>query len=69
MGASKCISSPPEDRMRRLGFALVGAMLLASVVLAQLKVDVALVNVVATVTDDRGQYVPDLTADDFIVKQ
>jgi VWFA-related protein len=55
--------------MRRLSFALVGAMLLGSAVLAQLKVDVALVNVVATVTDDRGQYVPDLTADDFIVTE
>src|SRR6266699_4361075 len=55
--------------MRRLGFALVGAMLLGSVVLAQLKVDVALVNVEATVTDDKGRYVPDLSADDLIVQE
>ena len=33
----------------------------------QLRVDVALVNVVATVTDDRGRYVLDLTEEDFIV--
>ena len=55
--------------MRRLGFALVGAMLVGSAVLAQLKVDVALINVVATVTDDKGQYVPDLSAEDFIVQE
>jgi VWFA-related protein len=34
---------------------------------AQLRVDVALVNVVATVTDDRGRYVLDLGEEDFIV--
>src|SRR5688500_471668 len=36
---------------------------------AQLRVDVALVNVVATVTDDRGRYVLDLNEDDFIVSE
>src|SRR5437773_12430326 len=36
---------------------------------AQLKVDVALVNVVATVTDDKGHYISDLTADDLIVEE
>jgi len=34
---------------------------------AQLKVDVALVNVVATVLDDRGRYVADLLPEDFSV--
>src|SRR5947209_14382604 len=33
----------------------------------QLKVDVALVNVVATVTDETGHYVSDLSQDDLIV--
>jgi Ca-activated chloride channel family protein len=33
----------------------------------QLKVDVGLVDVVATVLDDRSRHVPDLTTDDFIV--
>ena len=44
-----------------------GRALAASVVAAQLKVDVALVNVVATVTDDKGRYIADLSADDFLV--
>ena len=34
---------------------------------AQLTVDVGLVNVVATVVDDRGRYVPGLTPEDFIL--
>ena len=33
-----------------------------------LRVDVRLVNVVATVTDQEGRYVPGLTADDFVVE-
>jgi len=53
--------------MRRLLIALIGAMLLGSVLLGQLKVDVGLINVVATVTDEGGQYVSDLTVDDFIL--
>jgi VWFA-related protein len=36
---------------------------------AQLKVDVALVNVVATVTDETGNYVSDLSEDDLIVTE
>ena len=39
----------------------------AAAAAAQLEVDVRLVNVVATVLDERGRYVPDLVADDFIV--
>src|SRR5438067_5447049 len=47
-------------------FALFAILITLSVVLAaQVRVDVQLVNVVATVTDDRGQYVPNLTQDDF----
>ena len=57
--------------MRRCGLVLVllAGVLAASVVAAQLKVDVALVNVVATVTDDKGRYIADLSADDFIVEE
>jgi VWFA-related protein len=55
--------------MRQIAFTLTGAILLVSAVFAQLKVDVSLVNVVATVTDDKGLYVPDLSAEDFIVKE
>jgi VWFA-related protein len=32
-----------------------------------LRVDVRLVNVVATITDSKGKFVPDLTADDFTI--
>jgi Ca-activated chloride channel family protein len=55
--------------MRRSGLALIGGAFSASLLAAQLKVDVALVNVVATVTDDRGRYVTTLTQDDFIVQE
>ena len=48
---------------------ILGLVLLGSVALAQLKVDVALVTVVATVTDDRGRYVADLKADDFVIQE
>jgi Ca-activated chloride channel homolog len=47
-------------------FALFAILITLSVALAaQVHVDVRLVNVVATVTDNRGQYVPNLTQDDF----
>ena len=55
--------------MRRLALALSGAGLLSSVLYAQLKVDVALINVVATVTDEKGRYVEGLTKDDFIIQE
>jgi Ca-activated chloride channel homolog len=35
----------------------------------ELRVDVRLVNVVATVTDVAGRYVADLTADDFVIEE
>lgn len=41
----------------------------AGVLWAQLAVDVALVDVVATVLDERGRYVADLTEDDFLVHE
>jgi hypothetical protein len=55
--------------MSRLGLILLIAMFLTVPIAAQLKVDVALVNVIATVTDETGHYVSDLTADDFIVEE
>src|SRR5215468_11201809 len=56
--------------MSRLGLILLIFVLLAvPIIAAQLKVDVALVNVVATVTDDTGQYVADLTQDDFSIEE
>jgi Ca-activated chloride channel family protein len=36
---------------------------------AQVRVDVRLVNVIATVTDAHGRYVPNLEADDFILEE
>jgi VWFA-related protein len=49
---------------------LFSIMIAVSVVLAaQVRVDVHLVNVVATVTDARGQYVPNLTQEDFTLEE
>src|SRR5947207_6937139 len=36
---------------------------------AQVRVDVRLVNVVVTVTDSRGRYIPNLTEDDFVLEE
>ena len=36
---------------------------------AQVRVDVRLVNIIATVTDESGRYVGSLTADDFVVQE
>jgi Ca-activated chloride channel homolog len=56
--------------MSRTGLVLlIAALLISPIIAAQLKVDVALINVVATVTDETGHYVSDLTADDFIVDE
>src|SRR5438067_2391696 len=55
--------------MIRLGLLIVISALLICSAGAQLKVDVALVNVVATVTDSHGQYVDDLIADDFVLEE
>src|SRR5438046_2430125 len=50
-------------------FLLLAVLLAVPIISAQLKVDVALVNVVATVTDDSGEYVADLTENDLIVEE
>src|SRR5207247_1123571 len=56
--------------MTRLGLVLLVCVLIAApIIAAQLKVEVALVNVVATVTDETGHYVSDLTQDDLIVSE
>jgi VWFA-related protein len=60
-------------RRRFYVFALVTAVsaivAVAGVIAAQVRVDVRLVNVVATVTDNHGKYIPNLTADDFILEE
>ena len=53
--------------MRCLALALCLVLLFVPFIAAQLKVDVALVNVVATVTDETGHYISDLTENDLIV--
>src|SRR5262245_56889572 len=56
--------------MSRTGLVLlIAGFLAAPTIAAQLKVDVALINVVATVTDETGHYVSDLTQDDLIVEE
>ena len=51
-------------------FVLLAILITLSAVLAgQVRVDVRLVNVVATVTDVRGQYVANLTQDDFTLEE
>src|SRR5262245_6057310 len=56
--------------MSRTGLVLlIAGFLAAPTIAAQLKVDVALINVVATVTDETGHYVSDLTEDDLIVEE
>ncbi len=51
-------------------FILFAVLLtLTTVLLAQVRVDVRLVNVVATVTDERGRYVSNLTQDDFTLEE
>src|SRR5947208_15387532 len=53
--------------MRWSILSLFLSLLVLPVLAAQLKVDVALVNVVATVTDETGHYISDLTENDLIV--
>ena len=48
---------------------LVCAVLTVPIIAAQLKVDVALVNVVATVMDETGHYVSNLSENDFVVEE
>jgi Ca-activated chloride channel family protein len=69
------ITSASENHMWRrfyvfvLVTALSAIVAVAGVIAAQVRVDVRLVNVVATVTDSHGRYIPNLTADDFILEE
>jgi Ca-activated chloride channel family protein len=58
-----------EVYMGRLAVQLLGCLLSASALALQLKVDVPLVNIVATITDDKGRYVANLSPDDLIVEE
>jgi len=53
--------------MGRTIFVLIAVLLTVPIIAGQLKVDVALVTVIATVTDDLGRHVSDLTEDDFVI--
>ncbi|HYR88566.1 MAG TPA: VWA domain-containing protein [Terriglobia bacterium] len=55
--------------MSLLRLVILGCLLTVPILAAQLKVDVALVNVVATVTDEKGRYVSDLSQDDLIIEE
>jgi Ca-activated chloride channel family protein len=55
--------------MTRKTLALLGVLALTTAVAAQIKVNVQLVNVIATVTDSRGRYVPDLKISDFTLAE
>src|SRR5688572_19077627 len=55
--------------MRNAFFSLTGVILLVGATAAQLRVDVRLVNVVATVTDSNGRYVQGLKASDFTLEE
>jgi VWFA-related protein len=55
--------------MPKRTLALAAFLLLTGAFAAQIRVDVQLVNVVATVTDNRGRYVPDLKISDFVLME
>ena len=48
---------------------IVVVPILSAVLAAQVRVDVRLVNIVATVTDERGRYIPNLTGEDFLLEE
>lgn len=56
-------------RRFQLFLLLATLITLSAVLAAQVRVEVRLVNVIATVTDGRGQYVPNLTQDDFTLEE
>jgi VWFA-related protein len=56
-------------KLSLLAGVFAGAVVLTSTASAQLRVDVGLIDTVATVTDARGRFVPNLKADDFIVEE
>lgn len=54
---------------KTVGTIVAPLLLIPALLLAQLRVDVQLVNVVVTVTDDRGRYVSHLDQDDFTIQE
>jgi Ca-activated chloride channel homolog len=54
--------------LRALAF-FVALLTVCIALCAQVRVDVRLVNIIATVTDDYGRYIGNLTADDFLVQE
>ena len=57
-------------RFRLQALAILAAFVtISAIVAAQVRVDVRLVNVVATVTDPRGRYIPNLAAEDFTLEE
>jgi VWFA-related protein len=54
---------------RRVLYAMVVLLAPGALPHAQFKVDVGLVNLVATVVDGKGRTVPNLTIDDFILEE
>ena len=49
--------------------AIFAILTITAIVAAQVRVDVRLVNIVATVTDSNGRYVGNLSAEDFVVEE
>jgi Ca-activated chloride channel family protein len=56
-------------RFQAFVIAVIIALAIAVFAHAQMRVDVRLVNVIATVTDTRGRSVPNLTAEDFVLEE
>ena len=56
-------------RFQALSRSFALGISLCAVLAAQVRVDVRLVNVVVTVTDSHGRYIPNLTEDDFILEE
>src|SRR5438093_1874084 len=56
-------------RFQALSLLLALGISVCAVLAAQVRVDVRLVNVVVTVTDSRGRYIPNLTEDDFVLEE
>src|SRR5499426_4043501 len=56
-------------RFQALGFVMVLLTIAAAIAGPQMRVDVRLVNVVATVIDSRGRSIPNLKVDDFVLEE
>src|SRR5262245_11299909 len=56
-------------RFQALGFVMVLLTIAAAIAGPQVRVDVRLVNVVATVIDSRGRSIPNLKVDDFVLEE